>query len=153
MERISFEIGKVRVPTIFVPVAINRKFPHSVLKIELNGGSETWIVDTTGSQFGFRVVLVPFYKYYTDHECRILGGTPGCTCCETTDLDFLKTDPNTKKTNASRHDLEIERRYRLHFAAFYDKRDWDDTLVGSDAVFKEKIDRFVNELKSHMFDL
>jgi hypothetical protein len=57
------------------------------------------------------------------------------------------------RTRAQREDKKLERQARLHFAVFVDTQVNNDILNGSAAKFKDKLDRFVNNLKSHMLNL
>jgi hypothetical protein len=71
---------------------------------------------------------------------------------ETNDLDDLSTIHVFNKAKAQRQDMRLERLTRYHFAVFVYLSVHDNFLVGSDADYKRKIDRFVNELKTHMVD-
>ncbi|KGO71810.1 hypothetical protein PITC_028130 [Penicillium italicum] len=152
IETMAINIGRPRVPTRLVPGPDLHGGPHTVLKIGRLDSDETWIIDITGCQFGFRNVLVPFVKYFLDNECRILNGPRIYDACETTDLDYLSTLHVFNKTEARRQDMRLERLTRRHFAVFIYMNVHDDFLVGYGADHKRKIDRFVSELKAHMVD-
>jgi hypothetical protein len=57
-----------RLRTKLVPGPDASEVPHTVLKVRLCLTEETCIIDTAGSQYGFRDVLVPYDKY-----CKQLG--------------------------------------------------------------------------------
>ncbi|CAI7570759.1 unnamed protein product [Penicillium viridicatum] len=152
IETMVINIGRPRVPTRLVPGPDLHGGPHTVLKIGRVESNETWIIDTTGCQHGFQEVLVPFAKYFHDNECRILCGPRIYDACETKDLEYLSTLHAFNQTKAQRQDMRLERLTRHHFAVFVYITVHDDFLVGSDADYKRKLDRFVNELKTHMVD-
>jgi hypothetical protein len=113
---------------------------------------ETWILDTTGCQYGFRDVLIPYDKYFADKECRIVSGPTTYDAVETKDLDYFSTLPFMNRTRRQREGRELERQARLYFASFVDTRVNKDMLNGSAADFKDAFDKFGDELKSHMLD-
>ncbi|CAI7643443.1 unnamed protein product [Penicillium crustosum] len=152
IETIVVNIGRPWVPTRLVPGPDIHGGPHTVLKIERVESNETWIIDTTGCQYGFRDVLVPFGKYIHDNECRILSGPRIYDACETQDLDYLSTLYVFNKTKAQRQDMRLERLTRHHFAVFVYMSVYDDFLMGFGADYKRKFDHFVNGLKTHMVD-
>ncbi|KAJ5616054.1 hypothetical protein N7537_001168 [Penicillium hordei] len=152
IETMVINIGRPRVPTRLVPGPDVHGGPHAVLKIGRIENNETWIINTTGCQYGFRDVLVPFVKYFHDNECRILSGPRIYDTCETDDLDYLSTLHVFNKTKVQRQDMRLERLTRHHFAVFIYMSVHDDFLVGSGADYKRKFDRFVNGLKTHMVD-
>ncbi|KAJ5795448.1 uncharacterized protein N7518_003988 [Penicillium psychrosexuale] len=152
IETMVVNIGRPRVPTRLVPGPDLYGGPHAVLKIERMERNETWIIDTTGCQYGFRDVLVPFAKYFIDNECRILDGPRVYDACETKELGYLSTLHVFNKTKAQRQDMRLERLTRHHFAVFIYMSVHDNFLLDSGASYKGKIDRFVNELKTHMVD-
>ena len=127
--------------------------PHTVLKVGRLFANEAWILDTAGCQYGFREVLVPFEKYLADKSCRIVNKPIPYDATETKDLDYFSTLPFMNKTQAQREDTKLERKARLHFAVFVNTRVSKDILDGSAAEFKDKLDRFVRELKLHMLNL
>lgn len=86
------------------------------------------------------------------NKCRILDRPRAYDACETKDLDYLSTLHIFNKTKAQRQDMRLERLTRHHFAVFIYMNVHEDFLVGSCADYKNKIDRFVNELKAHMVD-
>jgi hypothetical protein len=124
-----------------------------VLKVRRVFANEAWIIDTTGCQYGFRDVLVPFEKYVADKSCRITSEPTTYDATETKDLDYFSTLPFMNKTRAQREDKQRERQARLHFAVFVNTRVSKDVLNGSAAEFKDKFDSFAYELKLHMLNL
>jgi hypothetical protein len=115
--------------------------------------NEAWIIDTTGCQYGFQEVLVPFEKYLADKSCRILNNPTTYDATETKDLDYFSTLPFMNRTRAQREDRKLERQARLHFADFVNTHVGGDILNGSAAEFKDKLDSFVYKLKLYMLNL
>lgn len=54
------------------------------------------------------------------------------------------------KSQAQRQDRALERRARLHFAAFVDRHVVNAVLDGSEEDFEVKISDFVGNLRSHL---
>ena len=127
--------------------------PHTVLKVGRFSVNEAWIIDTAGCQYGFREVLVPFEKYLTDKSCRISSEPTTYDATETRDLDYFSTVPFMNGTRAQREDLKLERQARLHFAVFVDTHVSKTILDGSNAVFEDKLNSFVHDMKLHMLNL
>ncbi|KAJ5185237.1 hypothetical protein N7491_006892 [Penicillium cf. griseofulvum] len=152
IKSIVLNIGRPRFSTRLIPGPDLHDDPHTVLKIKRLESNETWIIDTTGCQYGFRKVLIPFVKYFIDTGSRILTGPRIYDACETKDLDYLSTLHIFNQTKAQRQDMRLERLTRHHFAVYVSMSLLDDFLVGSGADFKRKADRFINELKTHMVD-
>lgn len=53
-------------------------------------------------------------------------------------------------TRAQQENMKLEWQSHLHFAEFINTSVSQDLLNGSNADFKDKLDRFVSELKLHM---
>jgi len=153
IEVLDLHIGKPLIPTKLVPSPDSSDFPHTVLKVGRLFANEAWILDTTGCQYGFRDVLVPFKKYVEDKSCRISGEPTTYDASETKDLDYFLTLPFLNRTGAQREDKKLERQARLHFAVFVNTCVSKDMLNGSAAEFKDKLESFVYELKLHMLNL
>lgn len=153
IERLDLYIGKPLVPVKLIPGPDSTGCPHTVLKVRPFFTNEDWIFDTTGCQYGFQDVLVPFDKYITDKVCQILSGPTTYDATETKDLDYFSTLPFMNMAKAQRKDRESERKARLHFADFVDRRVEKDFLGGSEADFKLAFDGFVRDLNSHMLVL
>lgn len=149
----DLHIGRPLVPTKLIPGPDSSDCPHTVLRVKRLFAGEAWIVDTTGCQYGFRDVLVPFEKYLADKACRISSEPTTYDATETKDLDYFSTLPFLNKTRAQREGRELERKSRLHFAVFVDTRLGKDLLDGSDADFQDKFGDFTCGLKSHMLSL
>lgn len=147
-------IGKPLVPTKLVPSSMDsRDCPHTVLVVGRRSADETWVVDASGCQYGFREVLVPYEKYIADKECELVNGLQAYDATETKDLDYFATLPFMNATRAQRAGHELERQARLHFASFVDTGvDKDVLLNGSTADVKAAFDRFEAELRSHMLE-
>jgi len=149
---LDLHIGKPLIPTKLVPSPDSSDLPHTVLKVGRLYANEVWIIDTTGCQYGFRDVLVPFKKYVADKSCRISSEPTTYDSTETKDLDYFSTLPFLNRTRAQRSDKKLERQARLHFALFVNRCVSKDMLNGSAAEFKDKFDSFVSELKLHMLN-
>jgi len=83
----DIHIGKPLVPTKLIPGMDSNGCPHTVLRVGRLFADETWILDTTGCQYGFRDVLIPCTKYLADKECRIEREPTTYDATETKDLD------------------------------------------------------------------
>ncbi|KAJ7894071.1 hypothetical protein B0H13DRAFT_2036920 [Mycena leptocephala] len=164
IENLDLPIGKPLVPTKLVDD--HQAFsegPHTVLKVFLRSSGETWIVDTSGCQYGFRDVLSPFDRYLAD-KCAFQGQPTSCsyTASETTDLDVIESLLMQERTDIGmrimRDSFDQQRKGRLHFAAFVDQRvgsgkdcfDPSKDLDGSAPEFQHKFEKFTAELKTHM---
>jgi len=124
--------------------------PHTVLKIRQVLTGEIWILDTTGCQYGFRDVLLPMEQYLHDTTGQVIGDPKAYDAHETTDLDYFSTLPFMNQSQAQRQDRALERRARLHFAAFVDRRVGNGMLCGSEEDFEAKFSDFVENLRSHL---
>jgi hypothetical protein len=123
-----------------------------VLKVRLCLTEETWIVDTAGSQYGFRDVLVPFNKYIADKSGLIVSAPVTYESTETKDLDYYATLEFMNETRAQQQNLRAERKARLHFARFVDQNVREEVLDGSTVEWKDKLDGFVAGLKVHLLE-
>jgi hypothetical protein len=150
VEVVDLVIGKPLVPAKLVPGPDSDGCPHTVLKVGRLSAAEEWIIDTTGCQYGFRDVLIPFETYLRDKVCRIVNEPTTYDATETKDLDYQLTFPFLNKFRAQRQDRKLERRARLHFAVFVDTRVSKDILDGSEADFQDKLGSFSDEVKLHM---
>ena len=124
--------------------------PHTVLKVGRLFSNEVWIIDTAGCQYGFQEALVPFQKYIADRSCKMLHDPITYDASETKDLDCFSTLPFMNKTKAQREDRRLERKARLRFADFVNMHVDTDILNGSPAEYKDKSDKFLQDLKLHM---
>ncbi|KAK2470321.1 hypothetical protein H9L39_17938 [Fusarium oxysporum f. sp. albedinis] len=124
--------------------------PHTVIKVGLLYTTESWTIDTAGCQYGFREVLVLFNKYIADKCCQLLGDPTTHNWTETKDLDCFSTLPIMNKSRAQKHDRELERKARFHFADFVDRHVGADILDGSASEFNDQLATFENMLKTHM---
>ena len=148
----DIRIGKPLIKTKLVPGPDSSDTPHTVLKVGRLFANEAWILDTAGCQYGFREVLIPFEKYFTDRSCQILNKPTNYDATETKDLDYFSTLPFMNITQAQREDRKLERQARLHFAIFVNTRVSKDILNGSALESRDKVDSFVHELKLHMLN-
>lgn len=123
------------------------------MKLSLRPSNEVWIFDSTGCQYGFRDVLVPYDTYLAKNECRNLRDPTPYDASETTDLDFFLNVPSLNATPAQRRDRDAERQARRHFAVFVDSRVGVELLSGSDQQFRDRLESFAGQLKGHMLSL
>ncbi|XEV04448.1 hypothetical protein FSHL1_009735 [Fusarium sambucinum] len=131
--------------------------PHTSIKVNMLSPTETWVIDTTGCQYGFRETLVPYGKYMATRDCKLrqdLENESLYTWFETRDLDsWPKSKKSLGESPAQTQDREEERKARLHFANFVKKDVSVDILDGSPAEFKEKVISFRYMLSKHMMGL
>ncbi|KAK8093871.1 hypothetical protein PG997_000556 [Apiospora hydei] len=120
IETFDLHIKSPAVRTQLVPGPDSAVCPHSVLKVGL--GSESWVLDPAGCQYGFREVLVPYNKYLRGKQGTITAEPEPYSWTETKDLDFFETLPFMNTTTAQRADRAEERRIRLHYASFVEER-------------------------------
>jgi hypothetical protein len=150
IEVLDLRIGKPLLQPKLLPGPDLKDCPHTLIKVGLLYTTESWTIDTTGCQYGFREILVPFNKYIADKCCQLLGDPTTYNWTETKDLDYFSTLPAMNKSRAQKQDRELERKARLHFADFVDRHVGEDILDGSASEFNEKIASFGNILKTHM---
>lgn len=148
----DLHIGKPIFRTQLTPGLDTSHCPHTVLRVRQLFTGENWIIDTTGCQYGFRDVLIPYEKYLEEKACRIIAEPAAYDAVETKDLDYFSTLEFMNKTQAQKKAREVERRGRLHFAAFIDTRVNNTILDGSAGHFRNTADRFADELRSHMLE-
>ncbi|KAF4943419.1 hypothetical protein FSARC_14921, partial [Fusarium sarcochroum] len=132
-------IGKPLLQPKLLPGPDLKDCPHTLIKVELLYTMESWIIDTTGCQYGFREILVPFNKYIADKSCQLLGDPTIYNWTETKDLDYFSTLPIMTRSRAQKQDRELERKARLRFVNFVDRHVGADILDGSASEFKEKL--------------
>lgn len=139
-------------PVKLVPGPDATTCPHTVIKVGRLSAGETWVLDTTGCQYGFREVLSPFNKYIEEKGCLGNMAKPvPYDATETKDLDYFATLPFMNKFRTQRENMKQERRSRLRFAEFVNGASVSqDLLNGSKDDFEGKLDRFAAELKLHM---
>jgi hypothetical protein len=150
IEVLDIRIGKPLLPPKLIPGRDLKDCPHTVIKVELLFTTESWIIDTTGCQYGFREVLVPFDKYIADKVCQLLGDPTTYNWTETKDLDYFSTLPFMNRSRAQKKDRELERKARLHFADFVDRFVDAGILDGSTSEFNNNHASFGDKLKTHM---
>jgi hypothetical protein len=121
--------------------------------LSLHPSNEVWILDSTGCQYGFRDVLVPYDTYLAKTGCRNIQHPTPYDASETTDLDFFSKVPSLNKTLAQRKNLDAERQARRHFAVFVESRVGAELLSGSDQQFRDRLESFADQLKRHMLSL
>ncbi|PYI01650.1 hypothetical protein BO78DRAFT_423356 [Aspergillus sclerotiicarbonarius CBS 121057] len=124
--------------------------PHTVIQVGRPLAGETWIVDTTGCQYGFREVLVPSDRYLQERACQPPQRPVPYDATETKDLDYFATLPFMTQTRAQRENLQRERQSRLRFAEFVKTSVSADVLDGSNVEFKNKLEVFTSGLKRHL---
>ncbi|KAH7114162.1 hypothetical protein B0J13DRAFT_573748 [Dactylonectria estremocensis] len=153
IEVLDLHVGKPLLPAKLIPSPDLKDCPHTVIKVGRLFAAEAWIIDTTGCQYGFQDVFVPFDKYVADKACRFSGGPTTYDATETKDLDYFSTLPFLNKSRAQQQNRMLEQKARLHFADFIDRRVGTDILDGSVSEFKNKLRSFVDEMKAHMLSL
>jgi hypothetical protein len=124
--------------------------PHTVLKVGRLFSSETWIIDTTGCQYGFEEVLVPFDKYIEERKCRSLREPETYDAMETKDLDYFATLPFMNTFWTQREKLKRERESWLRFAEFVDTHVSQGMLEGLNADFNDNLQMMISQLTLHM---
>lgn len=149
----DLRIGRPIVKPKLIPGPDSSHLPHTIIKVSRPFNPESWVLDTTGCQYGFEEVLVPFSKYIADRECQIVGEGSAYDATETKDLDYFASIQAMNMTKAQRDDLAEERRARLRFAEFVELYVDKSVLDGSDAAFGKKLEAFKSLLRSHMLGL
>jgi hypothetical protein len=152
IEVLDVHIEKPRRPTKLVPGPDASAVPHTILKVRLRLTGEIWVVDTAGSQYGFREVLVPFDKYMAEKSCRIASAPTTYDATETKDLDYYATLDFMNRTKAQRDRMRAERKARMSFAGFVDQDVGEDVLAGSAAKWDGKLDALVAALKARLLE-
>lgn len=123
---------------------------HTVILAQRPSAGETWVLDITGLQYGFKDVLVPYTRYMEEKQCRQMNKFAAYDWTETQDLDFYDMMPGMNETLLQKREHKMERKGRLHFVKFVDEKVTGDILKGSAAVFEEKRVAMGEALKSHM---
>lgn len=145
-------MGKPLLDVKFVPAPMVA-VPHTVIAVGLPGLNESWIIDTTGAQYGFKEVTMPFWKYLEAHESRQLQAPWDYDLSAEWDIDHISQVECLTRSQAQRDDLERERRVRRHFYAFADDKIDRDLLKGTDAQFGVKLTVVMEDLRAHMLSL
>ncbi|KAH7303412.1 hypothetical protein B0I35DRAFT_364977 [Stachybotrys elegans] len=153
IEQLDLHIGKPSLRVKLIPGPDIESCPHTVIKVGRLFSTESWVIDTTGCQYGFGDVLVPYDKYIAEKACHVTSGPFTYNATETKDLDFFSTLEFMNKTRAQQQQLATERRARMHFADFVDKGVGDNLLNGSTSEFEEKLENLRGELRTHMLAL
>ncbi|KAL2871593.1 uncharacterized protein BJX67DRAFT_166591 [Aspergillus lucknowensis] len=146
----DLHLGRQPVPTKLVPGPDATTCPHTVVMFKRLFVDETWILDTTGCQYGYEDILVPFDRYIDERECRNLAQPVSYDATETEDLDYFATLPFMNKFRTQRENMKRERRARLRFAEFVDANVSQDILQGSNVDFDRSLDTLMSKLKMHM---
>ncbi|KAH6689648.1 hypothetical protein F5X68DRAFT_260300 [Plectosphaerella plurivora] len=157
--------GRVRKP-VFLPTfngmdrtkTIQGIDGHAVIAVEHSELDEYFIFDPSGSQYGISKACMPIQQYEIEYQSawnrRVRYEGTGLD-----DIDNLLNGTDRLDLVMAYHsnpaamaDLRLERRTRVHFAYFIDKRKGLDRtmLGGSDAVFEQKMDAFIADLKTHL---
>jgi hypothetical protein len=149
IELVDLQITKPPRPTKLIPGVDSKDCPHTVLKVRRLFADETWILDTTGCQYGFRHLLIPYDKYIAEKKSRVVGVTT-YDASETKDLDYFATLAFMNKTKRQREGRQMEKKARLHFAKFVDTQVDKGVLSGSAKEFNEKREKFAETLRVYM---
>lgn len=112
-------------------------------------GEDSWVVDPTAGQYGISDACFHVHEYAGRYCVELLYEPQEYTETETKDLEEVEYLYNTPVLRA---DYNLERRMRLHFAAFVANNDniSKALLQGSDAVFDNKLKSFLTDLKLHL---
>jgi hypothetical protein len=134
---------------------VNSMQLHTVLILELEN-DEKWIMDVTGSQFGFSEVLAPLERYLEEKEGSLKNTPEPYDRTETSDLEDYSTIQAFTGAFGSRERLKSEFVARLHFAAFVkDQFEWKNEKVkvmlsGPEWEFENRVFEFVEKVEVHM---
>ncbi|RAL03368.1 zinc finger MYND domain-containing protein [Aspergillus ibericus CBS 121593] len=150
LEVLDLQLGRRPMPARLIPGPDPSSCPHTVIQVSRSGAGETWILDLTGCQYGFRDVLVPYDRYLADRACPSLQRPVPYDATETKDLDYFATLPFLTHTRAQRENLNRERQSRLRFAEFVNTRVRAEVLEGSTVEFQQKREAFTSMLKRHL---
>lgn len=150
MEVVDLHLGRRPMPVRLIPGPDPSTCPHTVLKVGCPVAGETWILDVTACQYGFREVLAPYDGYMAERACRSVERPVAYDATETKDLDYFATLPFMIQTRAQRENLTHERQARLRFAEFVQTRVRAHLLEGANAAFQEKLEAFALAVKLHM---
>ncbi|KAH7349263.1 hypothetical protein B0T11DRAFT_129179 [Plectosphaerella cucumerina] len=153
LEVIDLHMGAPITRARLTPGPDPRNVPHTLIRATTLHSKEVWLIDSTGCQYGFSEVLVPYDTYYQEKGCKVVIPPTPYDATETKDLDFYKTIPTMNATEIQRENAEQERKDRLHFAAFVDTRVTKDVLEGTREVFEKAVGQFVADLKLHMLKI
>ncbi|KAL4909114.1 hypothetical protein BDW74DRAFT_174327 [Aspergillus multicolor] len=122
---------------------------HGAVSIKLSSPEETWVLDVTSAQFGFRDTLEPIRRYKAARKCgKADVGSSKYVENLTTDID--KTTKGVGAVYAAKEMSEAERPSRLRFAAFMDTAVDKHFIDETPAEFEKKLKDFKGALKLHM---
>lgn len=150
-----FEDGPGAPTSVHVP----RLNVHATIAVSHPKSQEEYILDSSGAQFGIREACISHTEYRKRYGGNLstmmnLGGWT-----ETSDLDAIldgTSRPDLVMAYFSSPDfiadLRLEKRTRVHFKSFIDKREGLDStmLDGSDADFDKRMNDFVSDLRQHL---
>jgi hypothetical protein len=145
-------VGKPRFLTRLCPAPDPTGVPHTVIIVKRLSVGETWIIDTTGYQYGFKAILVPFQKYIKENQCQLLVEPSAYTATETKDLDYYETLPFMNTDPVQNEGRKLERNARLRFAKWVDERVTPDIIKGSEEAFKRQIVELQSNLRAYLQD-
>jgi hypothetical protein len=126
--------------------------PHTVFvaRVPRGKGEEKWVIDTTGSQYGFREVLVPYKKYSKEKASALANPLTASNAGINKDLDEYVRDPRLCWHEQQVANLLADRHTRQHFATFIANCADDDFLFGPDDHMKAMCEVFVADLKYYL---
>jgi hypothetical protein len=142
-------IGKPLLRIRLMPKPIE-PIEHAVLKVHLSDTDETWVIDTTGCQYGFREILVPCEKYLIDRNCIVSIRPTAYLTHETFDLDFYEALRHMVITQRQQEEKDLQRQARKHFGLFVEKHLHRDILNYTERVFRPAYVNIITLLKVHM---
>ncbi|KAI1089673.1 hypothetical protein F5B19DRAFT_504474 [Rostrohypoxylon terebratum] len=137
-----------------------KKYPlHSVVVVYIK--EEKWIIDMTGSQFGFTNLVCPFDEYLRDLEGHVATGPHAYPVDELDDIErrhFPQIDPAAEKTDDFFAHRAHEVAGRRHLKELVEKRFYNlenpnfaaDLLARTDKAFQDGLREWTAEVKRHM---
>lgn len=120
---------------------------HTAIKISLFSAKESWVLDVTSAQYGFKEPLEAYARYVAERQCVGIQLDP-YNFTVTSDVDFILNDPLGTAVRQKMFQAELPSRRR--FAAFVDTGVEKGILDGSPSEFAKKLDAFKLALKLHM---
>ncbi|KAI2470384.1 hypothetical protein F4781DRAFT_430405 [Annulohypoxylon bovei var. microspora] len=132
---------------------------HTIVAVQIE--QEKWVIDMTGSQFGFPDLISPYDKYMNDCNGTVEAAPCHYPVTETDDLDrsnFFPPPQNFVVSEGILSHRAHERAGRNYLKTLVDKRFFDeryptfaaDFLRRSEDDFQEGVDEWMGDVKHHM---
>ncbi|KAI0901466.1 hypothetical protein F4806DRAFT_489943 [Annulohypoxylon nitens] len=137
-----------------------KKYPlHTVVVVYIE--EEKWVIDVTGSQFGFTDLVCPFDKYLKDWEGHVATGPYAYPVDELDDIErrhFPRITPAAERTDDFFAHRAHEEAGRRHLKKLVEKRFSNpenptfaaDLLARTEKAFQDGLDEWTAEVKRHM---